>query len=271
MHIEAVIVRIWRWPRRPWVGDLGGRNCPSVEIHSEAEIDISNNSSVYQKHPGVPDGSDGSDWTSCPLMDVYTFPVAQATGRDSHCIHSSPSVYLTDVAAFRCSWEHLGAGWITVDQSGKNIFGNAAGAPGNHTYYLSFNDFQNLCIQFVFSSMYLWIYIATYLHTEYLDWQHAVIESDWKCAWRWPSSELRDTLWRCDRASLGRQLGTEIEWTQRCTGRRWSIEFGDALRDRDRVNSEMHWEAVIHWVWTFTWRPRSSELWDVFWAVIERV
>jgi len=30
----------------------------------------------------------------------------------------------------------------------------------NHSYYLSFNDFQNLCIQFVFSSMYLCIDIA---------------------------------------------------------------------------------------------------------------
>jgi len=55
------------------------------------------------------------------------------------------------------SWEHLGmpttslgapatcleAPRITVEQSGKNIifFGNAAGAPGNHSYYLLFNDF----------------------------------------------------------------------------------------------------------------------------------
>jgi len=37
----------------------------------------------------------------------------------------------------------LGAPRITVEQSVKNIivFGNAAGAPGNHSYYLSFNDF----------------------------------------------------------------------------------------------------------------------------------
>ena len=37
----------------------------------------------------------------------------------------------------------LGAPRITVEQSGKNniFFGNAAGAPGNHSYYLSFNDF----------------------------------------------------------------------------------------------------------------------------------
>jgi len=37
----------------------------------------------------------------------------------------------------------LGAPPITVEQSGNNniFFGNAAGAPGNHSYYLSFNDF----------------------------------------------------------------------------------------------------------------------------------
>jgi len=34
----------------------------------------------------------------------------------------------------------LGALRIPVEQSGKNIFGTAAGAPGNHSYYLSFND-----------------------------------------------------------------------------------------------------------------------------------
>jgi len=35
----------------------------------------------------------------------------------------------------------LGAHWITIEQSVKNIFlGNTAVAPGNHSYYLSFND-----------------------------------------------------------------------------------------------------------------------------------
>jgi hypothetical protein len=67
-------------------------------------------------------------------------------------------------AKFGCTWEHLGepptsleapttgleaparslgALQITVEQSGKNniFFGNSPGAPGNHSYYLSFNDF----------------------------------------------------------------------------------------------------------------------------------
>ena len=65
------------------------------------------------------------------------------------------------------TWDHLGvpgrslgAHRITAEQSGiKNIiFGNAPSAPQNHSYYLSFNDIFNSCIQFVFSSMYLCIY-----------------------------------------------------------------------------------------------------------------
>jgi hypothetical protein len=42
---------------------------------------ISNNPSFRRKHPGVPDGYDGSDGTSNPLTENYTLPVAQATGR----------------------------------------------------------------------------------------------------------------------------------------------------------------------------------------------
>jgi len=42
---------------------------------------ISNNSSFRQKHPGVPDSSDGSDGTSYPLTENQTRPVAQAMGR----------------------------------------------------------------------------------------------------------------------------------------------------------------------------------------------
>jgi len=57
-------------------------------------------------------------------------------------------IYRSTGENFRCTWEHLGvlatslgAPEITVEQSGKNIFfGNAVGAPGNHSYYLLFND-----------------------------------------------------------------------------------------------------------------------------------
>jgi hypothetical protein len=42
---------------------------------------ISNNPGFRLKHPGVPDGSDGSDGTSYPLAENYTLPVAQAMVR----------------------------------------------------------------------------------------------------------------------------------------------------------------------------------------------
>jgi len=71
---------------------------------------------------------------------------------------SNPRGNWTDAAAFMCTWEHLGAPAtrrrapttslgvlatrlgaprLTVEQSGiHNIFfGNAAGVPGNHSYY----------------------------------------------------------------------------------------------------------------------------------------
>ena len=69
----------------------------------------------------------------------------------------------------------LGAPRTTVEQSGKNniLFGNAAGVPGNHSYYSSFND----CI-LIYVCMYLCINIATHLHTVNLDWLQAVLESN---------------------------------------------------------------------------------------------
>jgi len=122
----------------------------------------------------------------------------------------------------------------------------------NHSYYLSLNEFQNICIQFVFSSMYLYIYIATYLHTVYLNWQHTVIVSNLTGAWRWRSSELRDTLRGRHRASLERQLMTVIEWTQRCSGRPWWSEVGDELWGRDRARLERQLETEIEWTRRFT-------------------
>jgi len=59
----------------------------------------------------------------------------------------------------------LGAPGITVQQSGKNIIANHAGVHGNHSYYLSFNDCSNWCIQIVFTSMYLCINVCMYLYS----------------------------------------------------------------------------------------------------------
>jgi len=131
---------------------------------------ISNDPRFRQKHPGVPDCSNGSDGTSYRLTENYTLPVTQATGRvayippllfgDVYAHQNDPCVTCFAVAAvMRKPFTQRLAMFIRF--SGRRFFGNAAGAPGNHSYYLSFNDFQNLCIQFVLSSMYL-CYLSTH-------------------------------------------------------------------------------------------------------------
>jgi len=52
-----------------------------VEIGPDPNRMISNNSSFRPKHPGVPNGSDGSDRTTYPLTENYTLPVAHRMGR----------------------------------------------------------------------------------------------------------------------------------------------------------------------------------------------
>jgi len=126
---------------------------------------------------------------------------------------------------FGCTWEHLGAptishsapatslgapvltlgaAQIAVEQSGRIIhFGNAAGAPGNHSYNLSFNGFQNSWVQFVVWSRYLYSYPST----------HGI--SGVAAGGTWEQFE------KC--------LRMTIKWTQRDTPRLWLSNFWDAL------------------------------------------
>ena len=66
--ITGQIIWIKRWLTKSRILCIEGNN-------------ISNNSSFRLKHPGVPDGSDGSGGTSYLLTDNQTRLVAQATGR----------------------------------------------------------------------------------------------------------------------------------------------------------------------------------------------
>jgi len=66
------------------------------------------------------------------------------------------------------------------------------------------------------------IYIATKLHTVHLDRQQAVLESNSSFAWKWRSSELRDTLWGLDCASIEMHFEVVIERVTRYTWRGWS-------------------------------------------------
>jgi len=136
----------------------------------------------------------------------------------------------------------LGAPQITVELSGKNniIFGNTAGAPGNHCYSLLFNDFENSCIQFVFSSMYLYRDLST----------HGISGLPAGGAWRQFKMRLKMT----------------IQWTLRYTLKPWSSKFGDTLGSHDRVNLK----AVMEWVWRLTWRVWSSEFERCTWRLWSR-
>jgi len=75
-----------------------------------------------------------------------------------------------------------------------------------------------------------------------------------------PPSLLKDILGVGDQSSLQMHWEAVIEWVWRYTWRpRWS-ELRDALGGRDRLSLEMHWEAVTERVWRCTCRPWSSEI-----------
>jgi len=111
---------------------------------------------------------------------------------------------------------------ITVEQSGKNniFFGNAAGVPGNYSYW----------IQFVLSAMYLRNYIPTHQYTVYLDWLPALL------------------------VQFKVRLKIRIKWTQRYTRCRLLCDLRDGLGGRVRASLEMHWEAMMEWTQRCTWR-----------------
>jgi len=93
-----------------------------------------------------------------------------------------------------------------------------------------------------------------------------MIEWTQRCTGRLWSSEFGDALGGRARVNWEMHLEAVIDRVQRCTGRPWSSEFGDALGGRDGVNPEMHLEAVIEWVWTCTGRPRWTGLRDALWG-----
>ena len=113
---------------------------------------ISNNSNFRQNHPCDHDGSDSSDGTLYPMMENSTLPVAQATGRVAYILLYFVLTF-THHQKDTCVILFPGAA-VMLKPFTQRL------AMSYHSYYLSFNNFQNLCIQFVFSSMYLCIYIA---------------------------------------------------------------------------------------------------------------
>jgi len=138
----------------------GIRGAPENDDHVNSEIHISINSSFRQKHPGVLDCSDVFDGTWNPLTDNNMLPLAQATGHVAY-------ILLYFVVTFTHHQKHTCVTLFAGAAVMLKPFTQSL-AISNHSYSL-FNDFQNLLIQFVFSSVYGYIYIATYQHTVYLD------------------------------------------------------------------------------------------------------
>ena len=62
------------------------------------------------------------------------------------------------------------------------------------------------------------------------------------------------------------RLKMTIRWTQWYTPRPWSSEFRDAIGERDWVDPEIHWEAVMEQVCRWNWSTRLSELRDAYWG-----
>jgi len=120
---------------------------------------MSNDPKFRLKNPGVPDGSEGPDGTSYALTENYTLPVAQATGRVAYV----PPLLCGDVYA--SSERHV----CYTLRRGCSYAEAVYTTPGDGRQAWEHLESQS-CIQFVFSSMYLCIYIASHLHTLYLDW-----------------------------------------------------------------------------------------------------
>jgi len=81
---------------------------------------------------------------------VIGLGTARSAGENFGCILEHLGVPVTNLGATTTSLgapaTTLGAPRMTVEQSGKNniFIGNAAGVGGNHSYDISFNDFQNI-------------------------------------------------------------------------------------------------------------------------------
>jgi len=240
---------------------------------------ISNDPNYRPKHPGVPDGCDGSDGTSYALTGNYTLPVAQLTGRvayvpSSVCgdVYTSSELHLcytlrrscsyaeavyTTPGDWRQAWEHLGAPATNLGAPATCL-----GAPRSTVMY-------SVCI-LIYVSMYQYSYPSTHAisglaavcriytprHPVHL--RYPFDRACLRCTWRRRLSELRDAPGGRDWPSLEMHLETEIEWTQKCTWRPGSSELRYAFGGHHRANLQ----AVIEPVWRYTWRPWSSESGD---------
>jgi len=144
---------------------------------------------------------------------------------------------------WRCAWNS--AGVTGMIQESMEIIATTYRSTTVKTHV--FTLYSHLCN---YVSIYLCIYKATHLHMIYLDLLQVVLESNSRCAWKWQSSELRQTG-RCrDWACLEMHWEAVIAHMWRLTERPWSTEIRDGLRDRDRPTLLKHQVAMIIRSWS---------------------
>jgi len=220
---------------------------------------------------------------------------ATSLGTPMTCLRALTTSLEAPTTCFKAPTTSLGSPWSTSDHC-KTVsenyifFGNIAGVLVNHSYYLSFNNFQNSCIQFLFSSIYLYTYLSTQSISELVAdsiWERfeeclkMMIEWAWRYTRRPWSSEFGDAFWGVNGGYLEIHLEAVIKCYQRCTPTCWSTKIGDSVGVDERANCqaaivqagryrcwpwscevaycnrasvEIHLEAIIEKVWRCTWR-----------------
>jgi len=158
----------------------------------------------------------------------------------------------------------LQAPWITTELSQKNniCFRNTAGTPGNHSYYLSSNDFSNSWIQFVFSSMYLYSYPSTHNASGLAAggiWQEFKVCLTTTIEWtdiftlKLRSSVIEEAL----RGHAHVNYKDRIEGPGRYTWRLWSCKVADVLGSCDPASLEI---CTLEAMMVLSWRPWLCKL-----------
>jgi len=215
-------------------------------------------------------------WAQCPISKMY-FGYWGSLGVSESCQTripewSNPTVYWTDAVAFRCVWEHLGAqttslGAPTASLRAPESSGNkpectdhkpetAAHKPGSILSYCRAVWEKHLQERCWCTWECLLLVIVQWLKLMY---SVSILIYVSMYQYRYPTTHSISGL----AAGAGREqvevlLNMMIESTERYTPKWWSSEFRDTPCGRDRLNSEMHWEAVIEWTQRANWRPRSS-------------
>jgi len=178
------------------------------------------------------------------------------------------------------TWKHLPSQWSCVGQATSAL--QPLLAPVNDSYYMWFNNVWNTCIQFLSSSMYGCIYIATCIYSRSSDRLQAGLEEILTCTCPCQSSQPVDGFCGHGPERLAIHLDAISMWPQRLScsevvdwlgklalcklgGLNWgslrihiaarSSQLWVSLRGHDGASLAIHWNAIP----VQTWMPSSND------------